>query len=159
MKIRYIITSLLLVLGIACSDDQGNYDYRELNTITLDGLVKDYYVDQYDTLKINDLNMNFALDSNVDLAFEWVVKTKNKDTRRVVSTDHFCNGYITEAPGGYDAWVCVTDRSNDLKYYQEFNLTVNSPFQNALYVLSETADGSAVLSLQRRDKELSLIHI
>lgn len=159
MKIRYIITSLLLVLGIACSDDQGNYDYRELNTITLDGLVKDYYVDQYDTLKINDLNMNFALDSNVDLAFEWVVKTKNKDTRRVVSTDHFCNGYITETPGGYDAWVCVTDRSNNLKYYQKFNLTVNSPFQNALYVLSEAKDGSAILSLQRRDKENAPLQI
>lgn len=79
--------------------------------------------------------MNFVLDSNADLAFEWVVKTLNQDTKRVVSTDRYCKGYITEAPGRYDAWVCVTDRSNNLKYYQEFSLTVNSPFENALYVL------------------------
>lgn len=93
------------------------------------------------------------------MAFEWVVKTKNQDTKRVVSTDRYCKGYITEEPGGYDAWVCVTDLSNNLKYYQEFNLTVNSPYENALYVLSEAADGSAVLSLQRRDKKNAPLQI
>lgn len=60
MKILYFVVGLLFVLNIACSDDQGNYDYRELNTITLDGLVNDYYVDQYDTLRINEPKHEFC---------------------------------------------------------------------------------------------------
>lgn len=152
MKMRYIIAGLLLALGVACSDDQGNYDYRELNTITLEGLSNEYSVDQFDTLWIDDLKLNFSIEENADLAYEWWVKKRNSDIKRVVSTARNCGGCITELPDKYDAWLCVTDQTNNLKYYQEFDLTVNSPYENGLYVLSEAADGTAVLSMQRRDR-------
>ena len=153
MRTLYIIISLFFVMGMfACTNDKGNYDYLELNKITLSGLIDKYSVDQYDTLKIDDLELNFSVEENADLAFEWVIKTRNKDIMRVVSTERNCNGYITEAPGGYDAWLCVTDRTNDLKYYQDFTVEVETPYVNGLYVLSEAIDGTAVLSMQRRDK-------
>lgn len=153
MKIRYIIAALLLALAAACSEDEGNYDYRKLNTIELKGLAEEYSVDQFDTLKIDDLELNFSVEENADVAYEWVLKSRSHgSTPQVISTERNCRGYITEAPAGYDAWLCVTDLTNGLKYYQEFDVKVNSSFQNGLYVLSEAEDGTAVISMQRRDK-------
>lgn len=148
MRRLYILTGLCVLMGMftACSEDKGNYDYRPLNAVTIEGIDKRYSVDQYDTLKIDGIKLNFALQENTDLAYEWVVRKK------VVSTDLNCRGYITENPGTYDAWLCVTDCTNDLKYYQEFELVVETAYSKGLYVLSEMADGTAMLSVQRRDR-------
>lgn len=151
-RILYMIVGLIFIFG--CSDDKGNYDYRTLNKITLSGLEKDYSVDQFDTLRIDDLKLDFALEENTDLAFEWVIRRVNSDlnTSRVISTDHNCRGYIEEEAGMYNAYLCITDRTNNLKYYHEFLLHVNTVWANGLFILSEAADGTAVLSVQRRDK-------
>lgn len=152
MKIVYIVIGLMFLFG--CSEDKGSYDYRTLNSIALSGLEKEYAVDQFDTLRIDDLKMDFALEENADLAFEWVMRRANADlnTARVISTDRNCRGYIEEVPGNYRAYLCVTDKTNNLKYYRQFNVVVNTVWANGLYVLSEAADGTAVLSMQRRDK-------
>lgn len=155
MRILYIIIGLVFVMGIfACSDDTGNYDYRELNKVTLSGLANEYNVDQYDTLRINDLELNFSIKENADLSYEWVMRRVNSDlnTARVVSVERNCKGYIEEMPGLYTAYLCVTDNTNDLKYYHEFNVIVNTVWANGLFVLSEAKDGTAMLSMQRRDK-------
>lgn len=148
MRTLNIIVSLFLLTGLfSCAEDEGNYDYIVLNTITIDSLLDEYSVDQYDTLKIDGVKLNFALEENADLEYEWAVRG------RVISTERNCRGYITEAPSWYDSWLCVTDRTNNLKYYKYFKLTVETPYSKALYILSETADGTAKLSVQRRDKE------
>ncbi len=149
MRLLYIIIGLYVLTGMfaACSDDEGNYDYRALNTITVEGLNQEYSVDQNDTLRIDGIKPNFALQENSDLAYEWSVR------KRVVSTDLNCRGYITESPGTYDSYLCITDRTNNLKYYYEFKLVVESAYSKGLYILSEMADGTARLSVQRRDRE------
>lgn len=151
-RILYMIVGLIFIFG--CSDDKGNYDYRPLNKITLSGLKEDYSVDQFDTLRIDDLQVDFALEENTELAFEWVIRRRNADLNkaRVVSTERNCRGYIKEEAGMYDAHLCITDRTNNLKYYHEFTLHINTVWANGLFVLSEAADGTAVLSVQRRDK-------
>lgn len=138
----------------ACSDDTGNYDYRELNKISLSGLAEEYNVDQFDTLRIDDLELNFSVEENTNLTYEWVMRRQNSElnTARTVSTGRNCRGYIEEKPGGYTAHLCVTDQTNGLKYYHEFNVIVNTVWANGLFVLSEAKDGTAVLSMQRRDK-------
>lgn len=155
MKLLHIIIAVAFLTGIAaCSDDTGNYDYRKLNKITLSGLTEEYSVDQFDTLRIDDLQLDFSIEENADLSFEWMMRRANADlnTTRVVSTERNCRGYIDELPGRYDAYLCVTDRTNDLKYYHDFNVIVNTVWANGLFVLSEAEDGTAVLSMQRRDK-------
>lgn len=151
-RILYMIVGLIFIFG--CSDDKGNYDYRTLNKITLSGLKEDYSVDQFDTLRIDDLQLDFALEENTEMAFEWVIRRRNAalNTTRVISTDRNCRGYIEEEADMYDAHLCVTDRTNNLKYYHEFTLHVNTVWANGLFVLSEAADGTAVFSVQRRDK-------
>ena len=136
MKILNVIISIIgsSLIFAACADDEGNYDYRQLNTVKIGGLEKKYTVDQYDTLRIDEVKLDFAIEENADLAYEWVLR------KRVISTERNCKGYITESPGLYDAWLCVTDLTNDLKYYQEFEVEVETAYSTGLYVLSELAE-------------------
>ena len=41
-RIKEIIGVLLLVTGIACTEDKGNYNYTPLNELTINGINKTY---------------------------------------------------------------------------------------------------------------------
>lgn len=149
--LNILITGICFVIMTgACVDDEGNYDYKLLNTIEISGIGQVYQVDQMDTLKIETLQLGFKLGETKDLDFEWKVNGQ------VVSTERFCRAVITEKPDGaknYPGVLCITDNSNGLKYYAQFEVKVGTAFTNALYLLSEAEDGTAFLSMQRRDRE------
>lgn len=154
MRTGKFFIGILLVAGMcACAPDKGNYNYSELNTITIQGMEEEYFVDQLDTLWVDSLRLDFALEATDNLIYEWVIKSQDGKSS-IISTEKNCGGLITQAPGSYfQSWLCVTDLDCGLKYYWPFRLTVNTPYENALYMLSEAADGTAKLSMQRRDKE------
>jgi len=154
MKTLYFLTGILMAVGIvSCAEDKGDYDYAVLNTITINGMEEEYFINQNDTLWVDSLRLDFALKENTDIAYEWVVRSQ-AGKAEVISTAKNCGGRITQAPGSYfQSYLCVTDLTNDLKYYYPFRLTVNTSYETGLYVLSEAPDGTAKLSMQRRDKE------
>lgn len=150
MKILNIFWILLLLA--ACSKDNGNYDYRIVNTVTIDSVRDEYIVVQYDTLTIEPY-LTFTEQDISDLTFEWSINGE------VVSTDRVCHAEIRTEPNDaagietswYSGLLTITDNTTDLKYYKTFNLRVNTAYSNALYFLSEDVDQQAHLSFQRRD--------
>lgn len=152
----YYIIALLIIAG--CSEDDGNYNYKVLNTLKIEGFSQDtlYSLKQYDTLRINPI-LHFDNEKISDLSYEWKI---NYET---ISTDPVCRAEVSAKPNGvgksYNASLCITDNSNNLKYYRDFKVSVGTAFTNALYVLSEREDGSARLSFQRRDTtDAPLVH-
>ena len=156
---NFFIGILLAASMFACAPDNGNYDYSEINAVTIQGVAEHYYIDQYDTLWADSLRLDFSLEETDNLAYEWVIKAQSGEPE-VISTAKNCGGRITQKPGSYyQSWFCVTNLDTELKYYYPFELTVNTRWENGLYILSEAADGTAKLSMQRRDKENApLIH-
>lgn len=148
MRILYVL--FVLSLFAACSKDNGNYDYRAVNTITIDSLLEEYTVVQFDTLTIEPY-LSFAEEDVQDLSFEWSIDNN------VISTDRICHAEIRVEPnaatdkGWYSGLLTVTDNATDLKYFKSFNLKVNTAYSNAVYFLSEDAEQDAHLSFQRRD--------
>ncbi len=151
-KLAYIAFAAA-ALWAGCTEDHGNYDYSQINSIAIGGLEEQYNVDRFDRLNITP-ELQFAEGENLNLGFEWVVNG------HVISTDRVCDAEITEAANGttsdnispYDSYLCVTDLDNNLKYYRDFTVKVTNAYSISLYMLSELADGTASLSMQRRDK-------
>lgn len=149
-KILYIIAGLALL--VSCAKDTGNYDYTVLNTIHIDEIA-DCSVDQYDTLKI-DPKFTCKFDTITDLSFEWRIN------QQLISTERNCRAYIEMPPAtgtygaieAYDATFCITNNTNNLKYYKSFKVTIGTPYANALYVLSEKNDKQGDLSFRRMDR-------
>ena len=155
MKTGNFLSAYLLLAAsmFACAPDNGNYNYSEVNKITIQGMVEEYSVDQMDTLWVDSLRLDFSLEETDNLAYEWVIK-KQGGVPEIISTTKNCGGKITQAPGSYSqSWLCVANLDTGLKYYWPFRLTVNTSWENGLYILSEAADGTAKLSMQRRDRE------
>ena len=51
-KIQLIIWSILVLCVGACTEDKGDYDYTPLNDLVVQGIEKDYTVEQFSSLKI-----------------------------------------------------------------------------------------------------------
>lgn len=51
--IKYFLISILASVVIACYEDKGNYDYREINEVRISGIDKQYKVGRWDTLAIS----------------------------------------------------------------------------------------------------------
>lgn len=155
MKYKIILAAFTAaVLFAGCAEDHGNYDYRTLNTIEIDGIDELIEVDQFDYLKI-DPKLTFNIAEESDLGFEWVLDGDVISTQRVCNVEitQAANGSTSENSGSYDAYLCVTNNKTDLKYYHPFKVLVGTSFTNALYILSEQSDGTAKLSMQRRDRD------
>ena len=52
-RIKEIIGVLLLVTGIACTEDKGNYNYTPLNELTINGINKTYVAEIDSVLSIS----------------------------------------------------------------------------------------------------------
>ena len=95
MKKFILCLMLLPALFTSCYKDEGNYDYKELNEITVDtvGVKTSFVIDQYDSLVIEPKIKLFIVGSSrdgfvvsVDNVFRCVGKRRYRDDRIVDRT-------------------------------------------------------------------------
>ena len=148
MKYYILFLSILaLWLFSGCSDDQGNYDYEDLNTITIDSIKENYTVIRFDSIEPIEPVLTFKFDPHQDLSFEWKVNYKTVSDKKILNV-------AIDAPLGTNyATLFVTDNHNGVKYYKDFKIKVNTSYSDGLFILSEKTDKSAMLSYLRRDKK------
>ena len=76
MKKFILCLMLLPALFTSCYKDEGNYDYKELNEITVDtvGVKTSFVIDQYDSLVIEP-KINFSLSAlpETALSYRWIM--------------------------------------------------------------------------------------
>lgn len=145
MKEIIYVSLVLLLLG-SCAEDKGNYDYKKVNVISIEGIEPSYTVDSYDTLTIEP-SLTFALLEERDVSYEWMINNK------VVATSLNLHVPVEEKLGTYQGQLCVTDNQTNLKYYSSFGVQVKTSFTQAFFVLSEKENGEATISYQRQDKK------
>ena len=135
-----------MVLITGCYNDNGNYDYSEINEVkikfshtTNDSL----FVASGDTIYLNP-EIIYDGDS-VNLSYEWKIfdasLTKdlitNEYPKATIISDSCDLCYnVAEGPGQYILVYTVTDKTNQVKFYYSFDVSV------------QTVKGLAVLDLQ-----------
>lgn len=151
---------ILLLLAVACYDDLGNYDYTELNSVTVDSIQSNWY-DKYsyaDTLKINPV-LNLALGGSEDhLKFEWrLIPLHDRYNKDSISVEEQSAGYIigreknlsyplTEKPGDYAGFFYVKDTLTGISYKTDFYVRLRIAVSDGWMVLCEEA-GKARLDM------------
>jgi hypothetical protein len=154
--INYLLI-LLLPFAAGCVKDHGNYHYETLPAVEILGIKTDtvFRVQQFDTLVLAPAIVATSEAGKAGFEHEWRINN------RIVSTDSALRVEIHEAPTSayYLASLRVTDKASGLRYYKNFRLTVTTPFSSGLFILSERADSTAVLSFQGRNKpDVPLMH-
>ena len=65
MKNIAILGICFLLWLTGCTPDHGNYDYTELNEVSIDSIQEEYTVNRFSTLKIEP-ELKFSLGENAD---------------------------------------------------------------------------------------------
>jgi len=144
---RNILTIASLAFLGACSKDLGNYDYKDINKITIGNVLdgdhnseRIYRVVFGDSLNIiPDIQGTVSGTDTSNLSFAWVVKgdtlSRYKDLRRL-------------ADFGFGKMVCnyyVTDRTTNAVLNYNFTLEISSDAARAHYILTEDDEHNTVL--------------
>lgn len=89
-KLFAYVQVLVLPFLLACSEDEGNYDYRAINDVTISGIEESYTrLNGADKLEINPI-ITTAFNDDSKLTYEWKVQRENSpqlNYREVVGTD------------------------------------------------------------------------
>lgn len=125
LQLYRIGLGLVLLLLAACSDDKGNYDYRQLVEPDISGVPDELSVLVYDNLTLNpDLGSQARPEKYYD--FEWKAINRNEDTEVTVIGNTRQLDYTVELkPGIYTLYFTVTERSSGLYWQQHCTLTVS----------------------------------
>lgn len=150
MKKIILCLMLLPALFTSCYKDEGNYDYKELNEITVDtvGVKTSFVIDQYDSLVIEP-KINFSLSAlpETALAYRWIMYSDawgKDDTETIeLSTERNLNVQIT-APASatpYAVRLYITNKNDGSSYEMKYTVTVQPSVVSGILALHQDADG------------------
>lgn len=151
IKIQLLL-SLLLVVSYSCTDDEGNYDYKEINEIAVTGIEDSYTVYTGEYLKITpDLNATIDDGSNPErYTYEWVALNPSKlllESKTIIATTKNFDGILKLPPGSYDVYYFIKDNVTGVTWKRKsFDLNVVSSIYEGWLVIGE-ADGKARLDM------------
>lgn len=133
MKIKYMWLSALVcpLFLFSCYEDEGNYDYKKINEVSISGLSNQTKYTNIDRLTVTP-DVQFALDPNGQYEYLWVARSlSQRDEERdpmdyVLGKEKNLDYFIDLEAGKYIVTLTVTDVNASLKWTGSFNLTVSS---------------------------------
>lgn len=136
-KYKRLVLSLFagILLASSCADDKGNYDYTDLNNITIDGISKDITALSYANLEITPVFKNFdPAEDQYDFEWQAIQMFGDRETE-VIGTNKNLNYMVELLPGAYTLLYTIKEKGSEIYYREEMNLQVNSVTSEGWLVL------------------------
>lgn len=166
MKYLYRILSIAIIMVItySCQKDNNNYNYKELNTLSVTKDTSSYEVVQRDMLIIDPV-IEESNPGKSSYTYEWLVykatdildyniTAANPANKAIkLSEEKKLAVEIKLAPGNYIVQLIITDTKTNLKTFDRSTVTVNGKFYDGWLVTTNKA-GKAIVSFIRKDDEV-----
>ena len=159
MKKWYLF--FLTIVLIACYDDEGSYSYKELNDVTIGGIIDNDWYNKFtyvDTLRINP-KLTLALGGTEDhLKFEWrlmpIKASYNNDSipseeqlkKYIIGNEKNLAYPLREQAGDYLGFFWVTDTLTNVSYKKDFFVRLRTAVTDGWMLLCEE-NGKASLDM------------
>lgn len=153
MRKIYLILSVFTFLFCACYDDEGNYNYGDINELKISNL-PDSLLTKFkgaDTLKIEPkIEGTLAGKDEANYEYSWTAILQNgkgEATKAVeIGTEKNLNYFIELAIGKYDINLNILDRETKVTWRQGFQLEVSTATTTGWIVLCDQ-NGSVRLDM------------
>ncbi len=151
----YFIFSILYLVCLAftaCYDDQGNYDYRELDVVAIDttdaGIQAEYAIMRFDTLVLEPKVYFRGEEVHADeapLDYVWTIfsATSGSGASAVIDTigtDRCLNAVISRTGGNYLVQLTVRNRNDGIRQFWRVPVAVSEVFDGGWMVFYERTD-------------------
>lgn len=152
-SIKLLIFLFISTLLVSCYEDEGNYKYSKINSVSVKGIEKEYTkFTSIDKLEI-PIEVT-SVDPSVEFEYLWSYYDAKESI--TISDKKDLTFPITMKQGKYTLLLTVTEKASGIKYYFSSALTVETQFTRGWYILKE--DGSDTeLDLRREDTSLDNI--
>ncbi len=151
---RILFAALFVLVAGSCYRDRGNYDYSDINEITIgargfEGV--DYRLRSgVDVLRINpDIRASLDPDFRGSYEYEWVAtgQVRNPGVRTVIARTRDLE-YAVELPSDeYVLSLRITDPATGLMFSRRTELSVSTAYTRGWLVATEDAAGRAVVDM------------
>ena len=144
---------LFFCLLPSCYDDQGNYDYHELEAVAIDtvdaGIQPEYAIMRFDTLvlapKVYFEGKEVTDATQAPLDYQWTIfsATSGVGANAVVDTighERVLNAPISRTGGNYYVQLVVTNRNDGIRQFWRVPVAVSEVFDGGWMVFYERAD-------------------
>jgi len=132
---RYMI--VLAVIFASCSEDIGNYEYRDLVPVTIEF----GETNEFDAVSLKPFQIEPIIETELDesnFQYEWFFDGELVSTERNLDV-------VIKLPASIDRYIgrlTVTDQSTDLQYTNQFSVNVSSVVGRGWLILSEVDNQS-----------------
>jgi hypothetical protein len=149
MKIFYPIIGIsVLALMISCTKDQGNYDYHDINELTVGGLKATYVVTtSVDTLRISPaIVMTEPVSDPSRMEYTWLAK-KGTTIVDTLGTAKELNYPVSLPPDNYTLQVRILDKQTKVVWTGKAALNIGTPYSRGIMLMGEDANGNAEVDM------------
>jgi len=153
-----ILTAFISFLG-ACFKDKGNYDYKNINTIKINGLATNYPV----VLGVGPLHIEPVIqmsETDADPArfnYYWVLYQGNVviDT---VGREAVLNAKINVNPDTYDLFLRIVDNATGVAWKAGTKVTVGTRYSTGIMLMGTGDNGNAEVDMISMVNDTLAIH-
>lgn len=146
MKRFYLLYLLAIVCAAGCYDDLGNYDYRDINELEVEGIEAMYARDVDDSLHIYPQLKGTQYSDTSRFSYKWEIGGQ------ILAETHDLHLLINLRAGEKKCRFIVTDKNTGIQTYTSFRLNVSSSTAGDLILVLSKYNGRAELSYLRLDK-------
>lgn len=139
-----MIIPALMLFVTSCYKDEGNYDYKDINEITISDLGGPYQVlFRVDTLRIEP-ELEFTMDTNDPdrYVYEWRAGTLLDNNKRpLIGSEKNLEYPITLLPGSYTLYYNVRDKVTGVTWTRSTSVQVTTAVATGFYLAGEDEEG------------------
>ena len=137
----------------SCADDEGNYDYTDVNQLTISGIQDSYEVEQFSELIITPNITGSKSFNESDYSYTWFIyKTNSKEVPDTVSHEKNLNISVAKAPSSsYRLMFEVRENETGRVTYHRSDMSVINTYSKGLAVLSEVEGMAKVAFINSLD--------
>lgn len=148
---QFVLALLTSVIMFSCAEDEGNYDYIDINEVEFNGIEDSYSVLRFDDFNIVPQLVTTLGENNISgYTYKWEALSIN-DSDSVnklteLSTEKDLVTIIGLTPGVYTVYYTVKDLDTDIEFQNSFELEVVTDEYEGWLVLNDI-DGAPRLDM------------
>lgn len=141
IKTQFILLLSISILAISCYDDEGNYDYKDINEVGISGLEEKYSVARFENFNlVPELTYSQASGNTANYTYKWQAYQRSgvgDDRVTDLSNEKDLLVPIELIPGNYTVYYTVYDDSTGLEWQYDFDLEVANSIYEGWLVLND----------------------
>ncbi|MGY0425685.1 MAG: PKD-like family lipoprotein [Polaribacter sp.] len=138
IKIQLLLMLCISLCTVSCLQDDGNYEYKNINEIKIDSLKEKYSVKRFDNFNIVPKVTN-TQEESANLSYKWQAYKIGLEYDKLtdLSTEKNLTVPIKLLTGGYTIYYTVSDNNTGVEWQDSFEIQVTNSIYQGWLVLSD----------------------